>query len=209
MIGENIQIALRREQIDVDWARSGQEAEEKLAGQVFDALLLDLGLPKKDGMEVLRILRGSGSSMPVLIVTARDDVSQRVLGLENGADDYLVKPFDMKELMARLRALLRRANGRMESVYRKGDLFINPVTKQAMLGGRQVILSSREWIMIEALIARPGAILSRDQLESRLFGLCGDVESNAVEVYIYGLRKKLGSQFIINIRSVGYMVEKI
>lgn len=208
MIGENIKIALEHENIAIDWARNGKEAEMRLATHVYDTLLLDLGLPQKDGMDVLRNLRSSGNSMPVMVVTARDAVAQRISGLDHGADDYLVKPFNMKELIARLHALIRRAHGRMESVYRKGDIVINPTTRQVLIAGRQVLLSSREWIILEALIARPGAILSRDQLQARLFGLCGDSESNAVEVYIHGLRKKLGAHVITNIRSVGYMVEK-
>ncbi len=208
MIGENTKIALEHESIAVDWAKHGKAAEAYLASYIYDAMLLDLGLPEKDGMEVLRSLRASGSSMPVLVVTARDNVSQRVLGLNNGADDYLVKPFDMHELIARLHAIHRRTRGQMESVYRKGDVFINPITRQVLVAERQVLLSSREWILLDALISRPGAILSRDQLASRLFGLCGDSESNAVEVYIHGLRKKLGALFITNIRGVGYLVEK-
>ena len=208
MIGENIKLVLEEEHIAVDWVKNGKDAERRLANKVYDALLLDLGLPQKDGMDVLRSLRASGSSMPVIVMTARDTVSERILGLNAGADDYLVKPFDLNELSARLHALIRRSQGRMESVYRHGTVVINPTTRQVLVAERQVLLSSREWVIIEALIARPGAILSRNQLEDRLFGICGDVESNAVEVYIHGLRKKLGAQFIVNIRSVGYMVEK-
>jgi DNA-binding response OmpR family regulator len=208
MIGENIKLAIEDEGIAVDWAKTGSEAEGRLNAQVYDALLLDLGLPQKDGMDVLRNLRASGNSMPVLVMTARDTVSQRILGLNAGADDYLVKPFDLEELIARMHALMRRASGRMEATYRCGEVVINPTTRQALVGGKQVILSAREWVLLEALIARPGAILSRDKLEARLYGLCGDVESNTVEVYIHGLRKKLGARFIVNIRGVGYMVEK-
>lgn len=208
MIGENVKLAIEQENIAVDWAKDGREAELRLQTQVYDALLLDLGLPHKDGMAVLRSLRAGGSSMPVLIVTARDNVSQRIQGLNEGADDYLVKPFDLEEMIARLHALIRRARGKMEAVYRNGDVVVNPQTRQVLRADKQVLLSSREWIILEALIARPGAILSREKLEDRLYGVCGDVESNAVEVYIHGLRKKLGSQFIVNIRSVGYMVEK-
>lgn len=208
MIGENIQIALDAEGIAVDWVRDGAQAEAALATQAYDALLLDLGLPHKDGIDVLRSLRARGSSTPVLVITARDSVSQRVLGLNSGADDYLVKPFDLEELIARLHALVRRARGSVEPVYRSGDVAINSVTKEVTVADSPVILSSREWAILDALIARPGAILSRAQLEERLYGWSGDVESNAVEVYIHGLRKKLGQQFIINVRGVGYMVEK-
>lgn len=208
MIGENIQIALDGEGIAVDWVRDGVAAEAALGMQQYDAMLLDLGLPRKDGIEVLRSLRARGNGVPVLVVTARDSVADRVLGLQDGADDYLVKPFDLEELIARLHALIRRASGRLEPVYRQGDVKINPVTRQAQVAERQVILSSREWAILDALIARPGAILSRSQLEQRLYGWSGDVESNAVEVYIHGLRKKLGQHFIVNVRGVGYMVEK-
>jgi two-component system, OmpR family, response regulator QseB len=208
MIGENIQIALDGEGIGVDWVKDGIAAETALAMQTYDALLLDLGLPQKDGIDVLRGLRIRGNCIPVLVVTARDTVTERVLGLNNGADDYLVKPFDLEELIARLHALIRRARGGVEPVYQSGDVVVNAVTRQVLISERQVILSSREWTIIDALIARPGAILSRSQLEARLYGWSGEVESNAVEVYIHGLRKKLGQQFIVNVRGVGYMVEK-
>jgi DNA-binding response OmpR family regulator len=208
MIGENIQIALNDEGFSVDWVKHGIAAEAALDMHAYDALLLDLGLPQKDGIDVLRGLRARKNSWPVLVVTARDTVAQRVLGLNNGADDYLVKPFDLDELIARLHALIRRARGGVESVYRKGNVVANAVTRQVLVAGRQIILSSREWAIFDALIARPGAILSRSQLEARLDGWSGDVESNAVEVYIHGLRKKLGHELIVNIRGVGYMVEQ-
>jgi DNA-binding response OmpR family regulator len=208
MIGENIQIALDGEGIAVDWVKDGIAAETALNTSDYDTVLLDLGLPEKDGIDVLRDLRARGNLVPVLVLTARDTVSQRVLGLKSGADDYLVKPFDLEELIARLHALIRRARGGSEPLYRKGNVAINIATRQVMLSGQQVILSSREWAVLDALIARPGAILSRSQLEERLYGWSGEVESNAVEVYVHGLRKKLGPQFISNVRGLGYMVEK-
>jgi DNA-binding response OmpR family regulator len=208
MIGENIQIALEGEDISVDWVRDGEAADMALATHTYDAMLLDLGLPGKDGMEVLRSLRARTNSTPVLIVTARDSVPERVLGLKTGADDYLVKPFDVEELIARLHALVRRSRGMTESTYRNGNIEINIETRQVMVEGSQVILSSREWAILDALIARPGAILSRSQLEERLYGWSGDVESNAIEVYVHGLRKKLGPQFVITVRGLGYMVGK-
>ncbi|WP_194720566.1 response regulator [Noviherbaspirillum malthae] len=208
MIGENIQIALEGEDISVDWVRDGEAADMALATHTYDAMLLDLGLPGKDGMEVLRSLRARTNSTPVLIVTARDSVPERVLGLKTGADDYLVKPFDVEELIARLHALVRRSRGMTESTYRNGNIEINIETRQVMVDGSQVILSSREWAILDALIARPGAILSRSQLEERLYGWSGDVESNAIEVYVHGLRKKLGPQFVITVRGLGYMVGK-
>lgn len=208
MIGENIQIALEGEGFGVEWMRNGVAAETALGADTYDAMLLDLGLPQKDGIDVLRNLRARGNLMPVLVITARDTVAQRVLGLNSGADDYLVKPFDLEELIARLNALVRRAKGGVEPIYRKGEVVVNALTRQVFDAERQVLLSSREWAVLEALVARPGAILSRTQLEERLYGWSGDVESNAVEVYIHGLRKKLGQQFIINVRGLGYMVEK-
>lgn len=212
MIGENIQIALEEEGIAVDWMRDGNAAEVALATQTYDAVLLDLGLPHKDGIDVLRSLRARGNGVPVLVVSARDALADRVLGLKDGADDYLVKPFDLEELLARLHALVRRARGGAEPIYRRGDVEVNTSTRQVQrtLGDevQQIILSAREWAILDALVARPGAILSRGQLEERLYGWSGEVESNAVEVHIHGLRKKLGQPFIINVRGVGYMVEK-
>lgn len=208
MIGENIQIALEGEGISADWARGGADAEAALAAGTYDAMLLDLGLPQKDGIDVLRGLRARKNNLPVLVLTARDTVAQRVLGLNSGADDYMLKPFDLEELLARLHALVRRARGGIEAVYRKGDVTVNCETRQVLAGGKQVLLSSREWSILDALVARPGAILSRSQLEERLYGWSADVESNAVEVYIHGLRKKLGAHFIVNVRGLGYMVEK-
>ncbi|HCY62159.1 MAG TPA: DNA-binding response regulator [Oxalobacteraceae bacterium] len=208
MIGENIQIALEGEGISTDWVRGGDDAEAALAAGTYDAMLLDLGLPQKDGIDVLRGLRAKKNNLPVLVLTARDTVAQRVLGLNSGADDYMLKPFDLEELLARLHALVRRARGGVDAMYRKGDVTINGETRQVLVAGSQVLLSSREWSILDALVARPGAILSRSQLEERLYGWSVDVESNAVEVYIHGLRKKLGAQFIVNVRGLGYMVEK-
>jgi DNA-binding response OmpR family regulator len=208
MIGENIQIALVGEGIEVDWVTDGLTAETALGDKTFDAMLLDLGLPQKDGADVLQTLRARKNDIPVLVMTARDTVSQRVFGLNIGADDYLVKPFDLEELIARLNALVRRARGGLSLIYRKGDVTVNSATREVFALQRQISLSSREWTILDALVARPGAILSRAQLEDRLYGYAGEVESNAVEVYIYGLRKKLGQQFITNIRGLGYMVEK-
>lgn len=209
MIGENIQIALDGEGVAIEWVKDGTAAEAALAAQAYDAVLLDLGIPGKDGTEVLSGLRARGDNTPVLVITARDTVAQRVQGLNLGADDYLVKPFDLEELIARMHALVRRARGSVQPVYRKDDIVINPVTRQVLVAERQVVLSSREWMILDALIARPGAILSRAQLEERLYGWSGEVESNAIEVYVHGLRKKLGPQFVVTVRGLGYMVEKV
>ena len=208
MIGENIQIALEGEGMTIDWVKDGADAEAALAAHGYDAMLLDLGLPRKDGIDVLRNLRARADQLPVMVITARDTVAERVQGLKTGADDYLIKPFDLEELIARLYALARRAKGGADPMYRKGNVAVNAMTRQVLVDEKQVLLSSREWAVLEALVTRPGAILSRAQLEERLYGWSGDVESNAVEVYIHGLRKKLGPQFIVNVRGLGYMVEK-
>ena len=208
MIGESVRLGLRRDGFTVDWVRDGRAAELALANAVYDLMLLDLGLPKKDGLEVLKTLRRGGNKIPVLVLTARDAVGDRIAGLDSGADDYLVKPFDLDELSARIRALLRRQAGRVESLVKYGELTLNPVTRTATLGDRPLALSAREFAVLAALLDRPGAVLSREQLEEKLYGWDEEVESNAVEVYIHGLRKKLGADFIKNIRGVGYMVNK-
>lgn len=208
MIGENIQIALESEAILVDWLTSGAVADDALFSHDYDVVLLDLSLPQRDGIDILRGMRSRGDITPVMIMTARDTVPQRILGLNAGADDYLIKPFDLDELIARMHALVRRRRGRADTVYKNGEITINSQTKQVSGPLGQVILSSREWAILDALIARPGAILSRTKLEELLFGWSSEVESNAIEVYIHGLRKKLGHKFIINVRGVGYMVEK-
>jgi two-component system response regulator QseB len=175
---------------------------------VYELVLLDLGLPKKDGLAVLRNLRARGERVPVLVLTARDSVSDRVTGLDAGADDYLVKPFSLEELAARIRALLRRDAGRAEPLVRVGAVTLNPATREVALDGKPVALSAREYALLEALAARPGAVLSRAQLEEKLYGWGQEVESNTVEVYIHSLRRKFGQQFIKNVRGVGYMVPR-
>lgn len=208
MIGKGVHQGLRQDGFAVDWVRDGQAAELAAANDVYDLVVLDLGLPRKDGFEVLAALRRKGHSVPVLILTARDAVADRIKGLDSGADDYVVKPFDLDELSARIRALLRRRAGRADSVIRHGELTVNAATHEATLRGKDVTLSAREFAVLEALLERPGAILSRAQLEERLYGWGEEVESNAVEVYIHSLRRKLGAEFIRNVRGVGYMVSK-
>ena len=171
-------------------------------------VLLDLGLPKKDGLAVLRDWRRDGLAVPVLILTARDAVPDRVRGLDSGADDYLVKPFDLAELLARMRALLRRRAGRARDPIEVGALRLDPVAHAVEYQGRSVSLSAREFALLHALVESPGAVLSREQLEDRLYGWGGEVESNAVEVHIHALRRKLGSDLIRNVRGVGYMVPR-
>lgn len=208
MIGEAVLDLLRAEHYAVDWVKDGEMAETALHTQAYDLLLLDLGLPRRDGLEVLRSLRARKDRTPVLITTARDAVAQRIEGLDAGADDYVLKPYDLDELLARIRALLRRAAGRAEPVYEHRGVSLNPATREASVGGQPVVLSAREWAVLEPLIARPGLVLSRTQLEEKLYGWRDGISSNAVEVYIHGLRKKLGADTILNVRGLGYMVPK-
>jgi DNA-binding response OmpR family regulator len=208
MIGQAVQTALRQDGYAVDWVRDAESADTALTTAGFDLVLLDLGLPGRDGVDLLRTLRTRHDATPVLIVTARDDVQDRVGGLDAGADDYLVKPFDLDELGARMRALLRRSAGRGEAVFEHRGVRIDPATREVTRDGEPVTLSPREFAVLEALMLRPGAVLSRTQLEDRLYGWGESVESNAVEVYIHGLRRKLGHDFVQNVRGVGYFVPK-
>jgi two-component system response regulator QseB len=208
MIGTSVRQGLTQDGFTVDWVRDGRAAELALGERVHDALLLDLGLPRKAGLEVLAAMRRSGDTRPVLVITARDAVGDRVAGLDSGADDYLVKPFDLDELAARLRALLRRGSGRAQPLVTLGDIELDPAARTVRRGGEPVALSAREFALLEALLARPGAILSRTQLEDKLYGWSDSVESNAVEVHIHALRKKLGAGLIRNVRGVGWMAVK-
>ena len=208
MIGEAVQDLLRAEHYAVDWARDGDAAETALRAQAYDLVLLDLGLPRRDGLAVLRDLRTRKDRTPVLVATARDAVAQRIEGLDAGADDYVLKPYDLDELLARIRALLRRAAGRAEPMYEHQGVSVTPATREVRVQGQTVALSAREWAVLEALIARPGSVLSRQQLEDKLYGWGGEISSNAVEVYIHGLRKKLGAHLVLNVRGLGYMVPR-
>ncbi|OGA13933.1 MAG: DNA-binding response regulator [Betaproteobacteria bacterium RIFCSPLOWO2_12_FULL_63_13] len=208
MIGEGVRKGLRQEGFAVDWVQDGRAAERAIDNDVYDLLLLDLGLPGKDGIDVLASLRRRGNAIPVLILTARDAVSDRVKGLDIGADDYLVKPFDLEELSARVRALLRRKSGRADPVIQIGNVTLNPATHEVFLDANPVALSAREFALLHALADRPGAVLSRAQLEEKLYGWSEEVESNTIEVYVHSLRRKLGQDFIRNVRGVGYMVPK-
>jgi two-component system response regulator QseB len=208
MIGASVRQGLTQDGFTVDWVRDGRAAELALGERVHDALLLDLGLPRKAGLEVLAAMRRGGDTRPVLVITARDAVGERVAGLDTGADDYLVKPFDLDELAARLRALLRRGAGRAQPVLTLGDVELDPAARVVRRGGEPVSLSAREFALLEALLARPGAILSRTQLEDKLYGWSDAIESNAVEVHIHALRKKLGVGLIRNVRGVGWMAAK-
>ena len=208
MIGEAVLDALRAEHYAVDWVRDGVMADTALRAESYDLVLLDLGLPKRDGLDVLRALRARHQAMPVLVATARDAVGDRIAGLDAGADDYVVKPYDTDELLARIRALIRRSAGRAEPVFAHKGVTLNPATREASVNGEPVSLSAREWAVLEPLLARPGVVLSRVQLEEKLYGWKDDISSNAVEVYVHGLRKKLGSELIQTVRGLGYVVPR-
>ena len=208
MIGEAVLQALRQQSYAADWVRDGELALAALGSESYDLVLLDLGLPRADGVTVLRSLRAGGSRIPVLVMTARDAVADRVAGLDAGADDYVLKPFDTDELLARVRALIRRSAGRAEPVYSHKGLTLDPATREATLAGRPVTLSSREWAVLEPMLLRPGVVFSRRQLEEKLYGWKQDISSNAVEVYIHGLRRKLGGDVIQTVRGLGYVVPR-
>jgi two-component system OmpR family response regulator/two-component system response regulator QseB len=221
MIGDSLRAALRQEGHAVDWVRDIAAANATLASERFDLVLLDLGLPEggpqaagdalnarpgAGGLSVLRGLRDRDDNTPVIVLTARDAPGDKVRGLDSGADDYLVKPFELDELNARIRAVLRRRSGRAGPLLAFGGVTLDPATRQVSLNGAPVLLSAREFAVLEALLVRPGALLSRAQLEDRLYGWGEEIESNAVSVYIHQLRKKLGADFIQNVRGVGYCV---
>jgi len=208
MIGEALRAGLKRDGFAVDWVREARAAQAALrtAPLPFELLLLDLGLPGGDGLELLKSERQRGLALPVLIITARDAVSDRVQGLDAGADDYLIKPFDLDELGARIRALLRRRGARPAVLLEHLGVRVDPASHEVTRDGAAVALSPREFALLQLLLERPGTILSRAQLEERLYGWGEEVESNAVEVHIHGLRKKLGADFILNVRGVGYRV---
>ena len=206
MIGESLQRALRQAGYAVDWVHDGRAADATLASERFDVVLLDLGLPQRDGLEVLRDARARGDRTPVIVLTARDAPAHRVQGLDSGADDYVVKPFDLEELLARMRAVVRRHAGRAEPAIEVDGVVLDPTTRQVMRDGAPVPLSAREYAVLEALMLRPGAILSRAQLEDRLYGWGEELESNAISVYVHQLRRKLGEGFIHTVRGVGYYV---
>ena len=208
MIAQGLQTALRQSNYAVDWVTDGKSADAALQDSVFDLVLLDLGLPQRDGLDVLRAMRQRGSTTPVIILTARDEVQQRIAGLDAGADDYIVKPFDLEEVMARMRSVLRRAAGRGDPVIQHGGLRLDPLSHTVERNGAPVSLSAHEFSVLEALLQRPGSVLSRSQLEDRLYGWDDQIGSNAIEVYIHGLRRKLGSDVIRTLRGVGYFVPK-
>ncbi|MFO1397596.1 MAG: response regulator transcription factor [Burkholderiales bacterium] len=210
MIGKTLATALGQDGYTVDWVKDGQAAKLALdtADGAYGLVLLDLGLPRKSGLDVLKELRRAGNKVRVLVITARDAVPDRVAGLDAGADDYLVKPFSLDELGARMRALLRRDVAREDNLLRNGDLVLDPGARTVTRAGAPVDVSAREFALLAALLERPGTALSKAQLEERLYGWGEEVESNAVEVHVHNLRKKLGAEAIRTIRGVGYVVAK-
>jgi two-component system, OmpR family, response regulator len=206
MIGESLREALRRQGFAADWVRDGRAADAALSSERFDAVLLDVGLPQRSGLDVLKAARARGDTTPVLVLTARDALTDKVAGLDAGADDYLVKPFELEELLARLRAVVRRRAGRASPALEVADLRLDPATREVSRAGRAVLLSAREFALLQALMERPGAILSRAQLEDRLYGWGEELESNAISVYVHQLRRKLGDDLLHTVRGVGYYV---
>ncbi|MGB7650640.1 MAG: response regulator transcription factor [Gallionella sp.] len=208
MIGEAIVLALKDAAYSVDWVRDGATANSVLAQTEHQAVLLDLGLPKLDGLSVLRQLRLNNNTVPVIVITARDGVAERVTALDLGADDFLVKPFDLSELLARLRAVVRRQGGQASAQLSNSVVSLNPANHEACCDEQKVVLSAREFALLHALLLRPGTLLSRADLEQRIYGWNEEVESNAVDFLIHALRKKLGAQVIKNVRGAGWMVDK-
>jgi two-component system OmpR family response regulator/two-component system response regulator QseB len=208
LLGDALEAGLKQAGHAVDWVRDGVAADTALAAEDYAAVVLDLGLPRKDGIEVLRGLRAKKRSLPVLILTARDTVDDRIKGLDAGADDYLVKPFDFGELNARLRALLRRAGGQPAPVLTAAGLSLDPATRRVLAQGQEVDLSAKEYALLHALMQHPGRALSRAQLEQHLYAWGEEIGSNAVEVYIHHLRRKLGADAIRTLRGIGYVVAK-
>ena len=206
MIGQSLKKALGSNGWSVDWVKDGLLAQSALADGDYACVLLDLGLPKKDGTEVLRTARAKGDHTPVLVLTARDGVDDRVTGLDIGADDYLVKPYELRELLARMRAIIRRRDGAAHSLIGSADLQLDLTTREVIVAGERSQLSAREFALLHALLERPGAILSREQLENRIYGWGEEVSSNAVDVLIHGMRRKLGQDTIRNVRGLGWRV---
>jgi DNA-binding response OmpR family regulator len=207
-LGDGLMVGLRQDGYAVDWVKDGVAADLALKSETFDLLVLDLGLPRLSGMEVLARLRGRTQALPVLILTARDATGDKIAGLDGGADDYVVKPIDLDELAARVRALARRTAGRADPLLRHGDLMLDPAARQVTLSGTAVELPVREFSLLQTLLENRGRVMTRAQLEASLYGWRDEPDSNALEVHIHHLRKKLGADLIKTLRGVGYMVAK-
>jgi two-component system OmpR family response regulator/two-component system response regulator QseB len=206
LLGDGLRAGLRALGFQVDWVRDGEAAEREMLAQPYVAAVLDLGLPRKDGLDVLAAVRRAGNAMPVLVLTARDAVPDRIRGLDLGADDYVHKPIDLNELAARLRALVRRAHGQPQERLQVQDVVLDVAARSVSKAGQPVVLSVREFDLLHALLRGAGRVLSREQLEQQLYSWGQEVESNAIEVHIHHLRRKLGSALIQTVRGVGYMV---
>ena len=206
LLGVGLRAGLQQQGFEVDWVRDGQAALRELLALDYEAAVLDLGLPRLDGMEVLAALREQGRSLPVLVLTARDAVQSRIAGLDTGADDYVVKPVDLHELAARLRALVRRAHGLQQTVLQAGQVQLDPVGHVVTLAGQPVDLAQREYALLHGLMRNPGRILSREQLEAQIYSWGSEVASNAVEVHVSHLRRKLGANLIDTVRGLGYRI---
>jgi len=206
MIGQSLMRALEANGWSVDWVKEGLLAQSAMGDGGYACVLLDLGLPKRDGVEVLRKARAAGDQTPVLVLTARDGVDDRITGLDIGADDYLVKPYEFRELLARMRAVIRRRDGSAHSLIGSEEVQLDLTTREVLVAGDRSQLSAREFALLHALLERPGAILSRDQLESRIYGWGEEVSSNAVDVLIHGMRRKLGADTIRNVRGLGWRI---
>ena len=209
MIGRAVVAGLHQQGYAVDWVRDGAEAELALGHAVYDVALLDLGLPRRDGLEVLKGVRRAKNDLPILIITARDAVADRIAGLDSGADDYLVKPFDLDELLARTRAVISRHGGRSQSEIAYGALTLDPARRRVLFQGAEVELSPREFAVLEALLKEPGAVVSRERLEDAVYGWGEEVGSNSIEVHVHHLRRKLVPELIRNVRGVGYRIARI
>jgi two-component system OmpR family response regulator len=209
MIGAAVVEALKDAAYAVDWVRDGGIAIEATRSEIYDLLLLDLGLPAVDGLDVLKSIRAANVKLPVIILTARDALDDRIRGLDLGADDYLVKPFEIQELLARMRAVIRREGSGASPILSNGKIFLDPATREASFLGKKAVVSAREFALLQALLLRPGVILSRADLEGHIYGWSEEVESNAVEFLIHAIRKKLGALAIRNVRGVGWMVDRL
>jgi two-component system OmpR family response regulator/two-component system response regulator QseB len=208
LLGSGLQAGLRQAGFQVDWVRDGEAAQKEIEDEEYDAVVLDLGLPLKDGLDVLRQTRKRGRALPVLVLTARDAVAQRIEGLDSGADDYVVKPVDLNELSARLRALVRRSHGQPIPILQVGNVELCPASRRVTCGGKPVELSAREFDLLHALMLTPSRVMTRAQLERQLYSWGSEIESNAIEVHVHHLRRKLGAGFIQTVRGVGYALAR-